>query len=393
MKVALLSDCYLPRLGGIEVQAHDLAVRLRAAGHDVQAFTTTPGGVGQRGGFVDEVDGVPVHRLALRLPFELPVNPFAPPELRRRLVDGGFDVAHVHTGVVSPFAVDAARVAHVLGMPMTMTWHCMLGRSTPAFRAAGYVRRWAREGVAMNAVSQVAARPLRRIVGDAGTVGVLPNGIDVAGWAPAADARAAGGRGIPLRREVRLVAAMRLAPRKRPLPLLQVVRRVRRLVPAEVPLRVDVVGEGPELARLRRYVDRHRMGGWVHLPGRVTREELRARYAEADVYLAPALLESFGIAALEARTAGLPVVGRRGSGVAEFVEDGVNGYLAGDDDAMVERVALLVRDPALRARMRTHNATVPPTQSWPHVVELAEAEYERAVRLAAGRAGWGGGRR
>ena len=30
MKVALLSDCYLPRLGGIEVQVHDLAGQLRA---------------------------------------------------------------------------------------------------------------------------------------------------------------------------------------------------------------------------------------------------------------------------------------------------------------------------------------------------------------------------
>ena len=32
MKVALLTDCYLPRLGGIEVQVHDLAARLRRAG-------------------------------------------------------------------------------------------------------------------------------------------------------------------------------------------------------------------------------------------------------------------------------------------------------------------------------------------------------------------------
>src|SRR3954447_3675895 len=121
VKVALLSDCYLPRLGGIEVQVHDLAARLRERGHEVSVFTATPGAQGQRAGAVDLVDGVPVHRLALRLPFELPVNPLAPPELRRRLLHGGYDVAHVHMGVVSPFAVDAARVTTAMGLPTTMT--------------------------------------------------------------------------------------------------------------------------------------------------------------------------------------------------------------------------------------------------------------------------------
>ena len=35
----MLTDCYLPRLGGIEVQVHDLATRLVAAGHEVEVFT------------------------------------------------------------------------------------------------------------------------------------------------------------------------------------------------------------------------------------------------------------------------------------------------------------------------------------------------------------------
>ena len=42
MKIALVSDCYLPRLGGIEVQVHDLAQRLVAQGHEVVAYTVTP---------------------------------------------------------------------------------------------------------------------------------------------------------------------------------------------------------------------------------------------------------------------------------------------------------------------------------------------------------------
>ena len=77
-------------------------------------FTATPVRQGQRHGEVDQVDGIDVHRLAIRLPWDLPVNPFASRTLRERLA--AFDVAHVHMGVVSPFAIDCARV--------TRGWAC-----------------------------------------------------------------------------------------------------------------------------------------------------------------------------------------------------------------------------------------------------------------------------
>ena len=146
------------------------------------------------------------------MPFELPVNPLAPRLLRQRLTDGGFDVAHVHMGVVSPFAVDCARVATGMGLPTAMTWHCMLGSLEPVFRATRHVRTWASHGVAMSAVSAVAAAPLQRVIGSEGVVNVLCNGIDVGRWASPADevpAREAGDA-------VRVVSAMRLAARKRP---------------------------------------------------------------------------------------------------------------------------------------------------------------------------------
>ena len=371
----MLSDCYLPRLGGIEVQVHDLAARLTGRGHEVVVFTATPGNRGERGGFVDQVDGVVVHRLALRLPFELPVNPLAPGLLRSRLGAGGFDVAHVHMGVLSPFAVDSTRVTTELGLPTAMTWHCMLGRFEPVFRAAGYVRGWARRGVVMSAVSAVAAEPLQRVVGSAGIVNVLSNGIDVDRWAVSAEQapqREAG-------HSVRVVSAMRLATRKRPLPLLHVMARVRALVPAQTRIRLEILGDGPDRGRLERFIAAHDMGSWVRLPGRVTREELRDRYAASDIFVAPAPLESFGIAALEARTVGLPVVGRRGSGIQEFVKDGLNGYLVTDDEAMARSLAALVVDDGLRESMTAYNRSTQPEQSWGRILDGAEAEYRRAI--------------
>ena len=379
MKVALLSDCYLPRLGGIEVQTHDLAGQLVARGHHVEVFTATPGTHGERHGATEDVDGIRVHRMALHLPWDLPVNPLAPLAMRERLA--GFDVAHIAMGVVSPFAVDAAFLTTRMGLPTAMTWHCMLDRFAPVVSGLGVVRRWARGGMAMSAVSDVAAQPLRRVVGSAASVDVLPNGIDVAAWRPVAGAlracdRTDDGTGDVA---VRIVTAMRLANRKRPVPMPRVMRRVRELVPSDVRIRLEILGEGPDRGSIERFVAEHGMQDWVSLPGRVPRASLRDRYAAADVYLSPARLESFGIAALEARTAGLPVVAREGSGVGEFVRDGVNGYLAHDDEAMAVALARLATDGALRARMRAHNLDHEPDQDWPRVAELAEAQYARAL--------------
>jgi glycosyltransferase involved in cell wall biosynthesis len=372
VKVALLSDCYLPRLGGIEVQVHDLAAQLRARGHDVEVFTATPGSNGERHGFVETLDGIPVHRMALRLPWELPVNPLAPPEVRRRLKDGGFDVAHVHMGVVSPFATDMADAAISVGLPTAITWHCLVERSRPLFRVTGHARRWHRRGAALSAVSAVTAASVHGIVGGRPQVEVLPNGIDVGLWAPPRP------RVKPAGAPVRVVAAMRFAARKRPIAVLEVAAAARQIVPADVPFTLELLGEGPERRRLEHFARAHHMEPWLQLPGRVSRDELRRRYWESDLYLTPARLEAFGIAALEARTAGLPVLARSGTGVADFVVKGVHGVLAEDDDALAEALAELVVDDRTRTDMACHSATTPPPQAWPQVLEMVEAEYARA---------------
>ncbi|GAB97351.1 putative glycosyltransferase [Kineosphaera limosa NBRC 100340] len=379
VKIALVTDCYLPRLGGIEVQVRDLAQGLRSVGHEVEVFTATTGEDGQHGGLVEIVDDIPVHRLGLPLPAGFPLNPFAGRELRRRLRDG-FDVAHVHMGVVSPFTVEATRVARSLGLPTTMTWHCMLAWAEPAIGLTGAVRRWARAGVSMNAVSSVAAVPVQRLLGNLADVRVLPNGIDVDTWWQPAH----GSTPPPTSPHVELVTAMRLVARKRPIPMLQVLQRVHAMVP-EVPFRLTILGDGRLRSSVEAYVRREGIADWVDLPGRVSRPELLRRYAAAHVYLSPAKLESFGIAALEARCAGLPVVGLDTSGASEFVYDGVNGYLARTDDGMASAIARLLTDTALRERMYRYNVTVPPSDlDWSAVIATTEREYERAMgRLSA----------
>ena len=157
-----------------------------------------------------------------------------------------------------------------------------------------------------------------------------------------------------------IVSVMRLAPRKRPRHLLKMIARVRDQLPVDVRLRVVIIGEGPERASLEKYLRAHDLTDVVELVGRRTRDEIRAEFARADIFVAPANLESFGIAALEARCAGLPVVAKARTGIREFVANGREGLLAQSDRDMVDQLLRLIRDPALRQQIAAHNRAVPP---------------------------------
>ncbi|MFW5469228.1 glycosyltransferase family 4 protein [Knoellia sp. CPCC 206435] len=375
VRVALLSDCYLPRLGGIEVQVHGLAHRLVEAGHEVEVVTATAGETRMR--TVETDDGVTVHRLPLPVPGAPPVNPFVTGVVRELLRSGRFDVAHAHMGVVSPFATDLVDLALAGNLPTAVTWHCVIDRSAPLFRVLGHARRWNARGAALSAVSSMAATRVAGIAGGA-EVQVLGNGIDVAAWRP---------RSEVVRVDddvVRVVSAMRFVRRKRPGALVDVLLAARERLDRSHPhrrLEAHLVGDGPQRRVVGATLRRHGVD-WVDLPGRLTREQLRDLHGRGDVYLTTARLEAFGIAALEARTAGLAVLARTGTGVEDFVTDGRDGLLRDSDPSLAAALADLAADRERLEAIRAHNLATAPAQSWDRVVEATTAEYARARRLA-----------
>ena len=373
MRIAHVSDFYLPRLGGIEMHIHDLASRQLAAGHDVEVITATPRPITARA--AAEEGGLVVHRLTESSFHPSALHPASLPRGRRLIRDGKYDLVHVHVGVVSPLAFAAAEAAANTALPTVVTVHSMLSYCQPAFKALDLAARWSAWPVAWTAVSDVAATPIRRLVGRDRPVTVLPNGIEPEDW-----------RVVPASRdsnEVLVVAVMRLASRKRPKHLLRALRRANSLLPTSTRLRAVVVGEGPQRPALERYLRRHDMAGWVSLPGRFHRSQIRALFEHADLFVAPATLESFGIAALEARCAGLPVIARAQSGVREFVSDGREGILVNSELDLAGAIARLAADPMTRQAIASHNRAVPPPVTWDDVLRMTDDVYTVAGDLAA----------
>lgn len=346
MSIFHVTDCFLPRLGGIEVQVAGLAAEQARSGEDVHVVTATRN--------ASAGDGYSVHRIAVRLPRDVPVHPRAGSHLDRVIASLSPSVVHVHVGAISPFAWSGVRSAARLGLPTVVVVHSMWDPVVQwCYRALDRLASWSSAPVAVAAVSRAAAERVRAVVPGL-PVGVVPNGIVPSAW-----------RGVPTQRRddaVHVVSVGRLAARKEPMALLRALRSVS----ADVPLRATLAGVGPEMAVLRRYAERHGMG-WVSLPGRLDRQGVAHLLAGADVFVNPASQEAFGLAALEARTAGVPVVARPGTGVADFVRDGVEGLLTHDLAAGITR---LVNDREERLRIAAHNRTTEPAHcTWPRVLE------------------------
>jgi glycosyltransferase involved in cell wall biosynthesis len=343
MRILHVTDGYLPRLGGIENHVSHLVQQQRARGHDARVVTSTRPGPLPDPAWVHRVD-----------------RPAA------AIGDLRPDVVHAHLSVVSPFA---AAVARRVDVPTVVTVHSMWSGYGPLPRLAAAGLTDLGRPVTWTAVSDAAAEPVRHWLRR--EVAVLPNAVDPELWRPLATVHDTAD-------PVTLISVMRLTRTKRALPLARMLREVRAAVAPQTPLRAVLVGDGPQREPLERYLARHDMAEWVRLAGRLTPRAVRRELARADLFVAPADRESFGIAALEARAQGLPVVASSRSGVPEFVRDGREGLLAHDDPAMVDAIVRLVTDTELRRRIRRHNTTVPISHDWDAACTLTEALYLEA---------------
>lgn len=103
-----------------------------------------------------------------------------------------------------------------------------------------------------------------------------------------------------------------------------------------------VVGDGPELAALQERARRLEVDRCVVWHGAVDHAEAIRLYAAMDVLAMPSRFEGFGLTAVEAMAAGLPVVATSVEGLAEIVSDGETGYLVPVEDPG-ELAAAIVR--------------------------------------------------
>jgi glycosyltransferase-like protein len=378
MKIAMLTYSVKPR-GGVE---HALAVAeaLAGRGHEVCV-----GALAQPGeGFFRETP-VGVH-LVEHVPTEptfderiLAMVDAYREGLRPLLAEGGFDVVHAQDCISANAALDLRDegvIEHVV-----RTVHHVDDFISPSLIACQD-----RSIEAPDLVLCVSRPWIDRLAREFDVEAQLVrNGVDCERFRPPRDAaeRAADRAALGLGDRLTVLTVGGIEPRKGSLTLLEGFARLRSQAPDLDPLLL-VVG-GATLFDYRDEIDRFAarardlgIGEHVRNVGTVTPAELERHYRAADIFAFPSTKEGFGLVALEALAAGLPVVASQIDVLRTFLADGENALLcpAGDGAALGDCLARLARDPALCERLVGEGRHVVDAYGW----DTAAAAHEDAYR-------------
>jgi N-acetyl-alpha-D-glucosaminyl L-malate synthase BshA len=136
-------------------------------------------------------------------------------------------------------------------------------------------------------------------------------------------------------------------PVKRVNDCIRILAAVRRHTDA----RLLMVGDGPDRGPAQHLAAQLGVQDHVAFLGKQNHVERLIRLAH--VSLMPSEMESFGLAALEAMSCGVPAIGTRVGGVPELITDGEDGFLedVGDVEAQAARSLQLLTDGVLHTRM------------------------------------------
>ena len=148
------------------------------------------------------------------------------------------------------------------------------------------------------------------------------------------------------------------------------------LVPEFADVRYEIVGDGPDMLRLKTLARQFGVEAHVVFHGKLGHEDLRAAYARAWCFALPVRavgsdVEGFGIVYLEAAMARLPSIGGLDSGAGDAIVEGITGYLIDGNDrfAVAKAIAALLGDPVEARSMGQRGFERAMTYTWRRTVD------------------------
>lgn len=137
-----------------------------------------------------------------------------------------------------------------------------------------------------------------------------------------------------------------------------------------------IVGDGPS----RNALEKHFEGTNTVFTGFLHGEELAQAYASSDCFIFPSTTETLGLVILEAMASGLPVIAARSGPTCEQIEDGVTGLLYdADDDSSFAQTVLKLKDEMLTKRMSKEAYTVGQNFGWAKPSQQLLGFYESVL--------------
>lgn len=150
-------------------------------------------------------------------------------------------------------------------------------------------------------------------------------------------------------------------------------------VQKEIPSKLLFVGDGPERQHAEKLCRELQIFNDVSFVGK--QEQMEDIMAIADLFLLPSEYESFGLAALEAMAAGIPVVSTNAGGLKEINIQGKTGFMAnvGDIDTMSNYALDILKDTKVLHEFKKRALEQAKKFDITNIVPLYEKLYERVL--------------
>jgi phosphatidylinositol alpha 1,6-mannosyltransferase len=366
MRVALVTESFLPSLNGVTNSVLRVVETLKEQGHEVLIVAPTSNSSQHEGFTVVTSPFVPLGGFPVAIPT---------PAITQTLDRFAPDLIHA----AAPFWLGGQSIAYAAkrGIPSIAVYQTDV---------AGYMERYGLEfaGPILEAITAAIHKPA--------TLSLAPTqdgkdflhkiGIDsVELWGRGVDAelfrpeRRTSSRVHELRERFapdgeRIIGYVgRLAPEKQVARLMEV---------CGIPnTRVVIVGDGPDRLELE-----DRFAGYpVTFTGRLSGEELADAYAAMDVFVHCGTEETFGQTIQEAHASGLPVIAPTKGGQRHLIRDGVDGYLVDHIrwGAFRDKAWTLTQDDHLRHKMSQNARRAVAGKTWEKNNETLLEHYERAL--------------
>lgn len=150
-------------------------------------------------------------------------------------------------------------------------------------------------------------------------------------------------------------------------------------VQQKLPAKLIMVGDGPEREIADQLCKDLGIKSKVLFLGNTS--DIDRILCFTDLFLLPSASESFGLSALEAMAAGVPVVSSNTGGLPEVNEEGISGYLCpiGDVKAMAEKAIYILEDKTRLAQFKQNARKVAERFDEDKIVPMYEALYYSAI--------------
>ena len=292
MKIAIVTDAWHPQINGVVRTLGHTGQHLQNLGHEVlfitpEKFLTYP------------CPTYPSIRLAVF------------PKKRVRGMLHEFRPQAVHIATEGPLGHAARALCLERSWPFTTSYHTQFPEyirarfPIPIKWSYAYLRRYHSRA----ARTMVATRSMQRLLEARGfkKLEIWARGVDTGIFQPGPKSFLSGPR--PISMYMGRVA---------------VEKNIEAFLNLDVPGSKYVVGDGPDLERLRRQFPK------VTFTGQKLGQELTAHLAAADVFVFPSLTDTFGLVLLEAMACGVPVAAYPVTGPVDVVQNGKTGVLDHD---------------------------------------------------------------